>query len=150
MKLKRLVLIILVTLVWASPNLVQPVFSHPAEVRDVVPRDVGGVTYLNITIWHDIESSLHYVDTLEVTWSDNVTTLAIDPRPLAPDGTFTVDYIMGPVSGTPAITVRARCTVTGYSGALSWEGQIPEFASLAFLLLFMIGTLIAIFLFKKH
>lgn len=149
--LKRLAMILgLIVLVWTSARLVGPVFSHAAEVRNVAPRDVDGATHLNITVWHDIESSLHYVDTIEVTWGTNVTSLTIDPKSLRPDGTFDVDYNMGPISGTPTITVRARCTVTGYSGALSWNGQIPEFPSQALPLIFFIGTLMAIILLKKR
>lgn len=143
-------ILVLIVLVWTSASLVGPAFSHAAEVRNVVPGDVEGITYLNITVWHDIESSVHYVDTIEVTWGTNTTSLPIDPKPLKPDGTFTVDYSMGPVSGTPTITVRARCTVTGYSGALPWNRQIPEFPSLVFLPLFIIGTLVAIMLLKKR
>jgi len=148
--LKKLAMILgLILLVWTSASLVSPAFSHAAEVRNVIPRDADGATHLNITVWHDIESSLHYVDTIEVTWGTNVTSLTIGPKPLAPDGTFNIDYSMGSVSGTPTISVRARCTITGYSGSLPWTGQIPEFPSLVFLPIFIIVTLMAIILLKK-
>jgi hypothetical protein len=110
---------------------------------------VDGATHLNITVWHDIETLLHYVDTIEVTWGTNITSLTMAPKPLRPDGTFTIDYNMGPVSGTPTITVRASCTVTGYSGSIPWNGQIPEFFTLALLPIFMIGTLVSMILLKR-
>ena len=119
-------ILVLCIVIWTSAGFIKPAFCHAAEVRDVVPTDVEGSTHLNITVWHNIESSLHYVDTIEVTWSANITSLTIGPEPLAPDGTFTVDYNMGPVSGTPTIAVKARCTITAYSGAISWTGAIPE------------------------
>ncbi|MFP3985106.1 MAG: hypothetical protein ACLFU9_03955 [Candidatus Bathyarchaeia archaeon] len=143
------VILVLGILVWASVNSVRPAFSHAPEVRDVVHTDVDGATHLNITVWHDVETSLHYVDTIEVTWGTNVTSLTLDPKPLASDGTFTVDYNMGPVSGTPTITVRARCIVTGYSGAVSWTGQISELPSVALLPLLIILSAVAIVLAKK-
>jgi hypothetical protein len=100
--LKRLVMMLaLIVLVWASASRVGPAFSHAPEVRSVVPRDVDGATHLNITVWHDIETLLHYVDTIEVTWGTNITSLTMDPKPLRPDGTFTIEYNMGPVSGPP-------------------------------------------------
>jgi hypothetical protein len=139
----------LIALVWASASRVGPAFSHAPEVRSVVPRDVDGATHLNITVWHDIETLLHYVDTIEVTWGTNITSLTMDPKPLRPDGTFTIEYNMGPVSGTPPITVRASCTITGYSGSIPWNGQIPEFSTLALLPIFIIGTLVSMILLKR-
>lgn len=132
-----------------SSIFVSSVFSHPAEIRNVLPREVDGATYLNITVWHDVETSLHYVDIIEVTNGANITSLPIDPKPLEVDGTFYVDYNMGPVSGTPTITVRARCTITGYSGAETWTGEIPEFPSFILLSVFIISTLIAC-IFVRH
>lgn len=126
-----------------SVIFVRPVLAHPPEIRDVVPRDVGGVTYLNITVWHDVESTIHYVDLIEVTNGANITSLPIDPQPLEADGTFTIDYNMGPVSGTPIIIVRSRCTITGYAGAVSWTGKIPEFSSVIVLSVFILTTFIA-------
>ena len=123
---KATVVIVLFLVIWVCAGFIKPAFCHPGEVRDVVFMRFISSTHLNITVWHDIETSLHYVDTIEVTWGTNITSLAFEPKPLAPDGTFTVDYNMGPVSGTPTITVRARCTITGYSGATSWTGTIPE------------------------
>ena len=140
----------LIALVWVSASQVGPAFSHAPEVRSVVPRDVDGTTHLNITVWHDIERLLHYVDIIEVTWSTNITSLTMDPKPLRPDGTFTIDYSMGPVSGTPTITVKASCTITGYAGSIPWNGPIPEFSTLALLPIFMIGTLAAVILFKQR
>jgi hypothetical protein len=110
---------------------------------------VDGATHLNITVWHDIESLLHYVDIIEVTWGTNVTSLTMDPKPLRPDGTFTIDYNMGPVSGIPTIAVRASCTITGYARSIPWNGPIPEFSTLTLLPIFMIGTLVAVILLKQ-
>jgi hypothetical protein len=123
---RAIVILILFILIWTSAGFIKPALCHPAEIRDVVPIYVEGATHLSITVEHDIETSSHYVDTIEVTWGANITSQTISPQSLAPDGTFTVDYNMGLVSGTPTILVRARCTITGYSGAISWTGTIPE------------------------
>ncbi len=148
--MKRFAIVLLVGMSFLATILIEPVFSHPPEVRDVVPRDVDGSTHLDITVWHDIETSLHFVDTVEVTDGDNVTSLIIGPQPLELDGTFVVEYVMGPVYGTPTVVVRARCTVTLFVGAVSWTGQIPEIPALILLPLFMIGTLTSLLLLKKH
>lgn len=147
--MNKLGIMLVLCVVALSTIFVNPVLSHPAEIRDVVPRDEGGVTYLNITIWHDTNSSFHHVDLVEVTNGANITSLPVDPQPLEADGTFTVDYCMGPISGTPIIVVRARCTITGYSEAISWTGKIPEFSSVIVLLVFIITTLIFI-AFVRH
>ena len=123
---RAIIIVILFLLTWACAGFIKPAFSHPTDVRDVVPRDMDGATYLNITVWHNVESSLHFVDIIEVTWGSNTTSLTFDPKSLSPDGTFVVDYNLGPVSETTTIIVRARCTITGYSGATSWTGTIPE------------------------
>lgn len=140
----KLIMMLILGVFVLSAIFVRPVLSHPTEIRDVEPRDVGGVTYLNITVWHDENSSVHYVDLIEVMNGANITSLPIDPQPLEADGTFAVDYILGPVSGTPVIIVRARCTITGYSEAVSWTGKIPEFSSAILLSVFILTTLIAI------
>ena len=148
-RVNRLVLMLTIIILGLCFCFIRPVFSHAAEVRDVVPLDVAGNTHLNITVWHDIESSLHYVDTIEVTYSSNTTSLTINPQPLEPDGTFTIDYNMGPILGTPTLTVRAHCTITGYTGSSSWTGQIPEFQLIVFLSVFLTATLAVIIFFKR-
>ena len=133
-----------------SSGFIGPVFSHPAEVRNVVSEDVNGSTHLNITVWHDVETSLHHVDNVEVTFGTNTTSLMIGPQLLKPDGTFTIEYDLGQISGTPIINVRARCTISGYSDAVPWSGQIPEFSSIIILPLFMIAALFMVVLLKKR
>ena len=123
---KATVIIVLFLITWAFADFIKPVICHPAEVRDIVPIDMNGATHLNITVWHNVESSIHFVDIIEVNWGSNVTSLTFAPKPLTPDGTFIVDYNMGLVPETATITVRARCTITSYSGATSWTGTIPE------------------------
>ncbi len=127
----------------------KPAFSHHPEVRDVFPFDTDGYTYLNITVWNDIQISGHYVDTIRVVDGDNVTSLTIGPQALKPDGTFVVEYAVGSVSGTPTVVVSARCTISGY-GPTTWTGQIPEVVSLIHLSLLMIGSLVPLLFFKKH
>jgi hypothetical protein len=143
-------MLMLVILTSLSSVFIRSVFSHPTEVRNVVSEDVNGSVHLNITVWHDVETSLHYVDNVEVTFGTNTTSLMIGPQPLKPDGTFTFDYDLGQISDTPIINVRARCTISGYSGAVPWTGQIPEFSSIIILPLFMIAALFMVVLFKKR
>lgn len=149
--LKRLAVILFLALLVLGTGFIRSAYSHPPEVRNVTPTEVGDATHLNITIWHDISNSLHYVDTIEVTYGDNITSITINPQPLEPDGTFSINYNLGLISGTPTITVRARCTITGYTDTVPWIGQIPEFQSLILLALLMISTLFAVLIYRsKH
>jgi desulfoferrodoxin (superoxide reductase-like protein) len=122
-----------------------PAFAVVPEVRSVVPWNNGSNVILNVTVYHTPEISVHHVDAIEVTMGANTTDLGIGVQNLSPDDTFTVSYNLGPVSGTPTITVRAHCNVHGWS-TVNWSGVIPEFQVPVLLLaLVLAGSIAALF-----
>jgi hypothetical protein len=139
----------LVLLSLPSIYLPQPAFATVPVVQNVRAYDVGGSTYLNITVLHLPENQTDYVDKIEVILGSNTTDLTIGLQVPGLDRTFTVTYDVGPVTGTPTATVRAHCVVDGWS-ATNWTGVVPEFptAPLTFLLVVLI-SLIVIVLKKK-
>jgi len=138
-------MLVLVASVLFGCGFVVPVFAVVPEVRSVVPWNSGGSTVLNVTVYHTPEISLHYVDAVEVTMGANTTDLTIGVQNLSPDSTFTVSYDLGPVSGAPAITVKAHCSVNGWS-TVDWSGTIPEFRLPVLLLtLILTGSLVVLF-----
>lgn len=131
-----------------SISLAKPVFAPVPVVQNVVPHDVGGSTYLDITVLHSIEIPSHYVNTIEVVLGSNTTDLTTGVQTLAPDGTFTVSYDLGPISGTPTITVKAHCIIDGPS-ITNWTGQVPEFTiPILMLILTFIASIAALALRK--
>lgn len=153
---KPLSLIILVIVALMSINAVSPVSAIIPTVQKVVPYNVGSSTYLNITVQHSPQDPTaippHYVNIIQVTMGTNTTQLNINSIPVSPpNNNFTVTYDLGPISGTPSITVDAHCLVNGWASQNSWDwtGIVPEF-SLPMLLLVMIAVLsIAVFISRK-
>jgi len=153
---RPLPMIILVIVALMSVNAVSPVSAIVPTVQKVVPYDVGGSTYLNITVQHTPQDPTipHYVDMIKVTMGTNTTQLNINSISVSPpNNNFTVTYDLGPISGTPSITVDAHCLVNGWASSAfpnqAWTGTVPEF-SLPMLLLVMIAVLsIAVFISRK-
>jgi len=127
---------------------VKPAFAPAPEVRNVVPYDNSGSTFLNITVWHNVEIPDHYVNIIEVINGANTTDLTIGVQNLAPDGTFFIIYDLGPTLGNPQITVKAHCTVNNWS-ITNWTGQVPEYQMSLFLLALILTTSIAILAFRR-
>jgi len=148
-------LMLLVAALFLCGSLVSPAFAIVPEVRSVIPYDVGGTTYLNVTVYHQPEDSVHYVRFIRVIIGGNTTDLTIGPQPLTPPDlvNFTVAYPLGSVSGTPTITVDAYCTFHGWASdnlpPTDWVGQIPEFSSAALLITLALVTVAAVFVFGK-
>jgi hypothetical protein len=134
--------------VLASTAFSSPVLAVVPEVRNVVPYDVGGSTYLNITVYHTPEIADHYVNMINVTLGSNTTTLTIGVQSLTQD-TFTVSYDLGPTQGTPSITVQAHCIINGWS-AVNWSGTVPEFSLLPLLMALALLGASAVFLHQKN
>ncbi len=151
---RPLSLIILVIVALMGINAVSPVSAIVPTVQKVVPYNVGSSTYLNITVQHAPQDPTisHYVNIIQVTMGTNTTQLNINSIPVSPpNNNFTVTYDLGPISGTPSITVDAHCLVNGWASQNSWDwtGTVPEF-SLPMLLLVMIAVLsIAVFISRK-
>jgi hypothetical protein len=146
---KALQILVSLIVVLASTVFSSPVLAVVPEVRNVVPYDVGGSTYLNITVYHTPEIADHYVNMINVTMGSNTTTLTIGVQSLTPEDTFTVSYDLGPTQGTPGITVQAHCTVNGWS-AVNWSGTVPEFSLLPLLMALALLGASAVFLHQKN
>jgi hypothetical protein len=126
---KKLPYLILTLAVLLSVGFAGQAFAIQPQVRNVVPYNVGGSTFLNVTVYHYPEDASipHYVDKIEVTMGGNTTDMSIGVQTLSADNTFNVTYNLGPISGTPTITVRAHCIVNGWSTPYDWTGTVPEF-----------------------
>lgn len=148
-------LLFLVAALFLSGSLMSPAFAIVPEVRSVIPYNVGGTTYLNITVYHQPEEASHYVNIIRVIMGGNTTDMTIGVRPLTPPDlmNFTVTYPLGSVSGTPTITVDAHCKVNGWASdnlpPTNWTGQIPEFSSAALLITLTLVTLVAALVFRR-
>jgi len=143
-------LLFVVVALFLSGSLVSPAFAIVPQVRSVIPYNVGSTTYLNVTVYHQPEEQLHYVNTIRVTMGGNTTDLTIGPQPLTPPDfvNFTVAYPLGPVSGTPTITVDAHCTIHGWASP-NWTGQIPEFSTAVLLMTLALATVVVAFVLRK-
>lgn len=135
--------------VLASTAFSSPVLAVVPEVRNVVPYDVGGSTYLNITVYHTPEIADHYVDMIKVTMGSNTTTLTIGVQSLTPQDTFTVSYDLGPTQGTPSITAEAHCIIHGWS-TMNWSGTVPEYSLPVVLMTLALVSASAVFLHRKN
>jgi desulfoferrodoxin (superoxide reductase-like protein) len=133
----------------ASTAFSSPVLAVVPEVRNVVPYDVGGSTYLNITVYHTPEIADHYVNMINVTMGSNTTTLTLSVQTLTPQDTFTVSYDLGPTQGTPSITVKAYCVLHGWS-AVNWSGTVSEYSLPVLLMALALVSASAVFLHRKN
>lgn len=137
---------ILVISVLISASSVTSVFAVIPVVTDVIVWNDGGNTVLNVTVSHSPETSIHHVDFIEVNVSGNIQSFPVD---IQPETVFIISCDLGPIEGTPMATVRAHCTVDGYS--LSWYGpiQIPEFLHSMLLLVLLSVASITIIILRK-
>jgi len=146
-KASRILVSLIVVL--ASTAFSSPVLAVVPEVRNVVPYDAAGSTYLNITVYHTPEIADHYVNMINVTMGSNTTTLTIGVQSLTPQDTFTVSYDLGPTQGTPSITVEAHCVIHGWS-AVNWSGIVPEYSLPVLLMTLALISASAAFLYRKN
>jgi desulfoferrodoxin (superoxide reductase-like protein) len=141
-------MLLFVVLVLFCASFASPAFAIVPEVRNVVAYDVGGSTYLNVTVYHTPEQADHYVNSIEAIMGSNTTDLIIGVQTLNASDMFTISYDLGPVSGTPTITVKAHCNIHGWS-TVNWTGQVPEFSLPMLLLIFALSTSITVLIFRK-
>lgn len=125
--------------------IANPAFAIIPQVQNVVVYDIGGTTYLNITVYHDPEISSHHVDTIEVAYDTNTTDLPIDVQSST---TFIIVYVVGVLTDTPTATVRAHCNVHGWSD-VNWTGPITEFPYSLLPLVFLLIMSLAIIAIRK-
>jgi hypothetical protein len=132
---------------------VKPSFAVVPRVENVVVYDVGGSTFLNITIYHTPENPSHYVNIIRVTVGTNVTEIPIGVQPLTPQNTFTITHNLGQVIDMPTALVEAHCIVDQWS-AVNWQGQVPEFSGFMLPLLLMLtlsaSLILAVFCKARH
>jgi len=147
MKISQLSLVATAFIVLAM--FIKPTFAIVPIVQNVVPYSAGGSTWINVTIFHQPEDAVlpHYVNIIEVTMGANTTDMTIGVQPLTPPDflNFTVSYDLGPVSGTPTITVKAHCIFNGWSQPPDYTTTVPEFSPFAFLLVLALATFLVIF-----
>lgn len=124
---------------------IQPVLADVPSVLGIEPWTSGTDTVLNITVRHSFPTSSHYVDKAEVETDENVIGVDLTPQSTV---TFVVQYNMGEVAGTPTVEARAHCNLHGWS---SWSEPIvvPEFSTIALLLILVTISIAIIFLRKK-
>ena len=146
---KALQILVSLIVVLASTAFSSPVLAVVPEVRNVVPYDVGGSTYLNITVYHTPEIADHYVDMIKVTMGSNTTTLTIGVQSLTPQDTFTVSYDLGPTQGTPSVTAEAHCIIHGWS-TVNWSGTVPEYSLPVMLMTLALVSASAVFLHRRN
>ena len=138
---------ILATLAAATAGLARSAFAIVPQIWNVVPYPVDGSTYLNVTVYHTPEISTHYVNVIMVTMDTNSVSLIIGVQNLNPDGTFFVQYDLGPISGTPTAHVEAHCIVNGWSA--EWIGPVPEYSTPALILAMMFAVSAAVLAFQR-
>jgi hypothetical protein len=122
-----------------TSSAIHPVLADVATIENVEPWISGADTILNITIRHASPTSIHYVDRIEVDVNGSVEFTTLFPQSTE---TFVVPYNIGPVTGTPSVSVRALCTIHAPS---DWSEPliIPELSVILFLLAFVLLPIIA-------
>ena len=124
---------------------IQPVLSDVPSVLNIEPWTSGTETILNITVRHSFPTTSHYVNHVEVEIDENVNDVDFIPQSTV---TFVVQYNMEEVADTSTVEARANCNLYGWS---SWSETIvvPEFSTIALLLILVTISIAAIFLRKK-
>lgn len=124
------------------------VLTARADVPDIVSivsRNVGTVTWLNITVRHGgLISSIHYISSVQLEINGTAQNLAQSPQS---SEIFTVSYSLGSTSNKYSVRARALCNLHGYS-AWSSVVVVPEFSFFAMVLFLLLATL-AIVVYKK-
>ena len=127
-----------------------PVFADVPDVQEIVYWTDGvGNTVLNITIRHNanVPPLSHYVDWIDMEIDGSTTTV-----PLLNNQTtqiFVAQYNMGQVIDTPTLRARVHCIVHFYGG-FSAPLQIPEFSVIQLLGIFVLVSIVSLFLSRKN
>ena len=139
-------LIILALSFACATIFVRPVYAGFPVVSNVIVWNNGANTVLNATVSHSPQTSIHYLDRIEVNISgDN----RIFPVASRPETTFVVQCDLGIIEAPTNATVRAHCNIDGYSLSLYGPMLVPEFSSMLLLPLFMIATLLAVIVYRR-
>jgi hypothetical protein len=155
MQKKPWIMSVLFVLAFAGADLVEPASADTPRVINVVAWNSGGNTMLNVTVYHDslgAEEGGHYVDNIEVDVGGSVQDFAQSgPHAYCDTVNHYFNVTAGPitgVTGTPAATVKAHCTIHGLSEQ-NWTGQIPEYTTLALILILLLASSVVIFVHRR-
>ena len=147
---------VLVMLAFAGVCLVKPAFADIPRIINVVPWNSGGNTMLNVTVYHDsfgAEEGGHYVDRIEVDVGSTIQNFTqAGPHAYYDAVNHYFNVTVGPitgVTGTPTATVKAHCTIHLWS-TQNWTGQIPEYTTLALLLILLLASPVVIFVRRRN
>jgi hypothetical protein len=117
-------IILALSLVFAT-NFARPVSAGFPVVSNVIVWNDGVNTVQNVTVSHSPQTSIHYLDRVEVDLSgDN----RIFPVAFRPETTFVVQCDLGIVESPTNATIRAHCIIDGYSLSLYEPILVPEFS----------------------
>jgi hypothetical protein len=144
-KNKPSTILILAISILLSVSFAKPVSAIIPQVTNVDVWNSGGNTILNVTVFHDPENTLHHVDEIQVDVEGSIQTFPVEVQPTT---TFTIPCNLGPIQGTPSTTIKAHCTVNGWSQTHG-PIEIPEFSPPALLLTLALATLSVVLVFRK-
>ncbi len=139
-------LIILALSFACATIFVKTVSAGYPEVSNVIVWNNGANTVLNVTVSHSPQTSIHYLDRVEVDLSGDNRIFPVTHRP---ETTFVVQCDLGIIESPTNATVRAHCNIDGYSLSLYGPILVPEFPSFLILPLFMIATLLAVIVYRR-
>ncbi len=139
-------LIILALSFACATIFVKTVSAGYPEVSNVIVWNNGANTVLNVTVSHSPQTSIHYLDRVEVDLSSDNRIFPVTHRP---ETTFVVQCDLGIIESPTNATVRAHCNIDGYSLSLYGPILVPEFSSMLLLPLFMIATLLAVIVYRR-
>ncbi len=97
---------------------------------------------LNITVSHSPQSSIHFLNYVEVDVSGVVHTFQVTTRS---ETTFTISADLGSMNETQTATVRAHCNIDGYSTTLYGPITVPESQATLLTMALMLSLLIGAF-----
>lgn len=140
-------LIILALSFACASVFVRPVSAGFPVVSSVIVWNDGAKTFLNVTVSHSPQTSIHYLDRVEVDLSGDNRIFSVAYRP---ETTFVVQCDLGIVESPTNATIRAHCNIDGYSLSLYGPILVPEFSFMLLLLLMTTTSLTAIIYKRKR
>jgi hypothetical protein len=146
--LKKLLTLVAAILVLVFLFSARDAFADVPRIMNVAVWNDGGNIKLNVTVYHNGETSGHYVDMLNVTLTSGGSLLqsfpqsgphTLDPSTL----TFNVTLDIGQVSDAPLGVVTAHCNLHGWSSQ-NWTGVVPEYPEQMLIVLFAVVMSVAL------
>ena len=146
--MNKLLLFVVITVVLLNLGFLDHVLADIPNVENVIPWLNGSDTMLNVTVYHDQETSFHLIDKVTVNINGDVRVFNLGVQPLDPvTSTFNVTLNLGSVADSPQVTVHANCNQHGPSPLYSLT--IPELPTPALLLIVILAMSLLVFLQKR-